>query len=473
MRSLAVLPFENLSGDSAWQAFADGMHDALITELARYPELRVISRTSVMQYRGASKHLPEIARELNVDAIVEGSVLRDGARVRLNAQLVHAPSDSHVWAQSYKRDLRDILVLQGELAEAIAREVRVAVVPLAQDRPISAGASDSPPPELHLRELYLRGRHAELSRSFVGMQTAKEHYRRAIERDSTFALGYAGLAGAYRLMADYAYVPVGPASDTARVLAQRAVALDSNLPEARTALALTLADAGQFEAAERELKRAIELGPSNASAHYWYSMLLVILGRGEEGLREAKRAAELDPFAPGGLLGIQRYSLWLVTGELPHLKLPVRERRPILKLEPGQPWARARDALELAEEGRCAEARSDMVRAQQLVPAGNLQMLAFLGAVHWMCGERARARALVDEMKRHPRARDHGFQIALLHTRFGEKDSAFVWLERQSWMMTDLMRLSAEQHMDPLRSDARFAQLLHRVGIRPRRADRN
>jgi TolB-like protein/DNA-binding SARP family transcriptional activator len=466
IRSLAVLPLENLSGDSSEQSFTDGLHDVLITELARYPQLSVISRTSVMQYRGTKKPLPEIARELKVDGVVEGALLREGGRVRITAQLVHGPSDRHLWAKRYERDLRDVLLLQGELAEAIAREVNVAAKPLERVPLGAAGPVDSAPQELYLRELYLRGRHAELSRSPIGVQTAMEAYRRAIQQDSTFALGYVGLAAVYGFMADYDYAPVAPMLDTARTMARRAVALDSTLPETRTALAVTLGDAGDFEGAEREFRRAIELGPSNARAHYWYSILLVALGRGEEALREARRAAELDPFGPRGLLAMQRYATYLITGQRPYLKLPVTQRRPILKLEPGEPWARAREAAELAEAGKCPEAHSEIQRARRLVPGNNMRMLQFAGSVHWWCGERARARALLGEMKRNPDARDHGFRLAWLHTLFGEKDSAFVWLEHHRWTMAELSALSADQAVDALRSDSRFARLQQRLGVR-------
>jgi Flp pilus assembly protein TadD len=320
---------------------------------------------------------------------------------------------------------------------------------------------------LYLKELYLRGRHSELSRSLVGIQTAKEAYRRAVERDSSFALGYAGLAGVYGFEADYGYAPVRPALDSARMMARRAVELDSMLPETRTALAVTLGDAHHFEQAEREFKRAIELSPSNARAHYWYSVLLVALGRGEEALREARRAADLDPFAPRGVLAMQRYAEYLLSGERPYLEqLPVQERRPILKLEPGEPWAHAAGAVELADEGKCAEARSEIHRAQQLVPPDNIRMLPFVGAVYWRCGERIRARGVLAQMKQRADAGDHGFRIARLHTLFSEKDSAFTWLDRQRWTMAELAGLSADRTLDPLRSDPRYAQLLRQLGVR-------
>ena len=466
IRSLAVLPLKNLSGDSTQQPFTDGMHDVLITELARYPEFRVISRTSVMQYRGTTKSLPEIARELKIDGLVEGALLREGGRVRITAQLVHGPSDRHLWAQRYERDLRDVLLLQGELAEAIAHEVNVAAKPLDKGRKSAVGTINSVPHELYLKELYLRGRHAELNLSSVGVQAAKAYYQQAIERDSTFALGYAGLSGIYGIMADYDLAPIRPALDTASMLAHRAFALDSTLPETRTARAVTLADAGEFKAAEREFRRAIELGPSSAGAHYSYSILLVALGRGQDAFRAVQRAAQLDPFGPRGQLAMQRYATWLLTGQRPHLKLPVSERRPILKVEPAEPWARAREGVEYAEQGRCAEAHTEIQRAQQFVPADNLGMLKFVGLVYWLCGERSRARALLAEMKRRPDARDSGFHLAWLHAQFGEKDSAFVWLDHPRWTMARLSGLSAGRWMDPLRSDPRFPALLRRLRLR-------
>jgi TolB-like protein/DNA-binding SARP family transcriptional activator/Flp pilus assembly protein TadD len=467
IRSLAVLPFEDLSADKTAGAFADGMHDELVEEVGRYREFSVISRTSVLQYRGTTKSVSDIARELEVDGIVGGTVLREGGRVRLNVELVHGPSHRHIWGRSYTRDLRDVLELQREVAEAIARELHVATTPVSRARRLASGPRDSLPGELYVRELYIGGRHAELSRSLAGMQTAKEHYRAAIERDSTFALGYASLADVYELMAFYDFAPVRAALDSAHMMAQRAVAIDSTLPEAHTAVAISLADSRDFDAAEREFKRGVDLGPSNAQAHYWYSMLLVALGRGEEALREAERGLELDPFSPRAALGMKRSAQYLIDGSRKFLKLPVKEQRPILKLEPGEPWARARGAAELAEQGRCADARSDILRARQLAPGSNIRMLWYVGTVDWLCGEPAGARAVLAEMKRRPDAPDHGTAIVALHTQFGERDSAFVWLARQqTWTMIHLAFLSADQFMDPLRSDPRFPQLLRRLGIR-------
>lgn len=466
IRSLAVLPLENISGDPVEQRFAEGMHDALVTELGRYPDLSVISRTSVLQYRGTKKSLRQIARELAVDAVVEGALLRQGGRVRVTAQLIDGRSDRHLWARSYEGSLGDALLLQSQLAHEIARQVRVVTRPAERLSRRTAGPPDSVPEELYLTELYLRGRRAELSRSQTGVQTAMESYRRAVERDSTFALGYAGLAAAYGFMADYDYAPVRPSLDSARMMAERAVALDSSLPETRAARGVTLGDAGEFAAAEREFQRALVLGPSNARAHYWYSVLLVALGRGHEALREAERSMELDPLGPRGVLAMKRYATYLNTGQRPHLRLPITERRrSVFELEPGEPWAHAREAMQLAQAKRCDEARAELSIARRLVPGDNFRMQQYDGTVWWWCGERARARALVRDLKQRPDAADHGFRIAWLYMAFGEKDSALVWLPRHRWTMAELTALRADAVLDPLRADPRFTELLRGLGV--------
>lgn len=327
----------------------------------------------------------------------------------------------------------------------------------------SAGPQESD--ESYLRALYLRGQQAEVSRNLVGLQTARAAYELALDRDSTFALAYAGLSAVHYFLADYNYAPAGPALDSARQMALRAVALDSTLPETRTARAVTLGNAGEFDAAEREFVRAIELGPTNARAHYWYSVLLVALGRGEDALREANHAGELDPLPPRGLTAMKRYAEWLITGKRPYLDSAVTARRPILKLEPWEPWARAREATELAAVGRCAEARTEILRAQQLAP-DNFRMLPNVGEVYWWCGERDSARVILAKMKKRPDVADHGYRVAILHILFGEPDSAFAWIGHQTWTMGELSGLSADQTVDPVRSDPRFARLLKEVGIR-------
>jgi tetratricopeptide (TPR) repeat protein len=319
-------------------------------------------------------------------------------------------------------------------------------------------------PDEDLMELYHRGRNAELNRSYVGLQTAAQHYRVAIERESGFGLGYAALSHAYGIMAFYDFAPKVAALDSARILAERAVALDSTISETRTALAVSLANTGHFAAAEREFRRAIELDPSNPDARTWYGVLLVALGQGEEALAQGERALKLDALGPRVTLSVKHWATYLITGQRP--QRPTAERRPILKIEPGEPWSRAQQAVDLANEGRCAEARSDIARAQRLVPDSSMPMLMHVGAVHWSCDGPTHARALLAQMKRRSDVPDHAFRVAILHARFGDQDSAFVWLDRHRWMLVELAMLSAAPGLDPLRSDPRFPQLMRRLGVR-------
>ena len=329
----------------------------------------------------------------------------------------------------------------------------------------TGGARDSVSQETYLNNLYVRGRNAEISRSEAGLATARQAYQLAIARDSTFALGYAGMAGIYSLLGEYGFAPRLAAHDSARMMARRGLVLDSTRSETRTAYAVTLADAGDFEAAEREFKRATRLNPRDARAHYFYSVLLIALGRGQDAKVEAERAEELDPLSPK-TLAMKRNAHFLITGERPFRKLPPRERRAILKIEPNEPWALGRQAEDLAQAGECADAHSDIERAQRLAP-NNVRMRPFMGRVDWWCGDRARARALLDDMKRRSDVRDYAFDVALLHTQFGETDSAFVWLERHDrWTVVELALLSASYWVDALRPDPRFLRLQRRLGVR-------
>ena len=328
----------------------------------------------------------------------------------------------------------------------------------------NTGSRESDEP--YLRVLYQRGQQAETSRTLIGLQTARAAYELALARDSTFALAYAGLSSVHYLMADYNYAPAGPALDSARQMALRALAFDSLLSEAHTARAITLGSAGEFDIAEREFIRAIQLDEDNALAHYWYAVLLVALGRGEDALREVRRAQQLAAHPPRGLTAMQRYAEWLITGKRPYLDSAVASRRPILTLEPWEPWARAREATELAQIGRCSEAREEIRRAQRFTPDSNFRMLPPVAEVHWRCGDKQHAWQILGDMKRLPGVKDHGYRVALVHVMLGEPDSAFVWLGHQVWTIGALSGLSADQALDPLRSDRRFEARLREIGIR-------
>ena len=291
IESLAVLPLEELSGSAEQDYFADGMTDELITDLAQIKALRVISRTSVMLYKGAHKSLPDIGRELNVDAVVEGTVLRSGNRVRITAQLVYAPTDRQLWAESYERDVRDILGLQREVASAIVDEIRIKVTPEEHVR-----LSDAPQVNSEAYEAYLRGRYYWETRSEEGLRKAIGYFEDAIEKDPSSPRGYAGLADTYNALGSDGFLAPIEAFPEAKAAAREALSRDQNFAEAHASLAFAIWNYDyDWKAVETEYKRAIELNPGYATSYHWYSGYLLGMGRFTEAIAAVKRARELDP----------------------------------------------------------------------------------------------------------------------------------------------------------------------------------
>jgi TolB-like protein len=286
IRSLAVLPLENLSGDPAQDYFADGMTDELIAALAKTRGLRVVSRTSVMRYKGPrNKSLPEIARELNVDAVVEGSVLRSGDRVRITAQLIQATSDRHLWGESYERDLRDTIALQREVAMALTEQIKIKLTPQEQER---LGNAHKANPEAH--EAYLKGRYFWNKRTEEGLKKGIEYFEQAINLDHDYALAYSGLADCYISLYDYQILPPEDSVPQAKAAAASALKIDNDLAEAHASLAYCsyLFDR-DWVSAEKEFLRAIELNPNYATARQWHGRYLADLGRFET-ISEMRRA---------------------------------------------------------------------------------------------------------------------------------------------------------------------------------------
>src|SRR6201993_4757979 len=294
IRSLAVLPLESLSSDPSQDYFADGMTDELISDLGQISALRVISRTSVMGYKRAHKPLPQIARELNVDAVVEGTVLRSGDQVRITAQLIEGSSDRHLWSQSYEGQLRDTLALQNQVARAIADEIRVNLN--SQERAALKNAQVVNP---EAYESYLKGRYFWNKRTADGLKVALAYFNQAIEEDPKYAQAYSGLADTYALLGDWQYGVLTPneAFPKAKAAAIKALELDNTLSDAHT----SLASLGMFDwdcrSAGEEFRRAIELNPGYATAHQWYAWHLNLLGRKSEAIAEMRKAESLDPLS--------------------------------------------------------------------------------------------------------------------------------------------------------------------------------
>jgi TolB-like protein/DNA-binding winged helix-turn-helix (wHTH) protein len=292
IRSVAVLPLQNLSNDPTQEYFVDGMTDELITDLAQIRELKVVSKTSIMQYKGTRTPLPQIGRDLGVEAVVEGSVLRSGDRVRITAQLIRTATDRHIWAEAYDGDLKDVLALQARVAEAITNQVKLNLS--AEE---SGRLRRAPTVNPEAFDLYLRGRYAWNQRNLESFGKAVEYFNQAIEKDPNFALAYSGLADSYTLLALYGEGATGMTN--AKAAAEKALQLDGSLAEAHTSLAaVKVLHDWDWQGAEQEFHRAIELNPNFAQAHHWYgNLLLGPEGRHDEAIAELERAQQLDPFS--------------------------------------------------------------------------------------------------------------------------------------------------------------------------------
>ena len=455
IESIAVLPLQNLSHDPEQEYFADGMTDALITDLAKIHALRVISRNSVMQYKGKPKPMPQIARELNVDAVVEGTVMRSGNRVRITAQLIEAANDRHLWAETYERDLRDILTLQDQVAKTIAGEVRITLTPQEQNMLASAR-----PVNLEAHEAYLKGRYYLNKRTEEGFRRALEYFNESTQKDHNYALGYSGLAESYVLLGEYSLVPANGAFTKARDAASKALELDDTLAEAHNALAAVKSDYDwDWPGSEREFRRAIELNPGYATAHQWYAERLSELGRHEEALAEIKRAQQLDPFS---------LIINAVTGDVLRTAgrddLAIEELRATLRIDPNFAHAYFHLGLTHLRKGAFTEAIAEFQRAANLSPNVN-DYKGALGYAYARAGKRAEARRVLDELKRSKRSYVSWFYVAAIYVGLDEKDQAFACLEKAyAQREPGLVVMNREPMFDPLRSDPRFSDLTRRIG---------
>jgi len=451
IESLAVLPLENLSGDPEQEYFADGMTEALIANLGKIGALQVRSRTSIMQYKDVKKPLPEIARELNVDAVVEGSVVRVGEQVRITAQLIHAPTDTHLWVDSYERDLRDVLALQSEVARAIARQIEITVTPdqetrLAARRPVN--------PETY--EAYLKGMFHLNKFTPEGTEKGLDYLRQAIEKDPADPLAYAGLARGYSIVG-HGPAPSPEALPRAKAAALKALELDETLAEAHAVLAeVKLYYDWDWAGAEQGFQHALELNANLATAHAHYAWYLVLLGRLDEALTEMKRAQELDPLAP-------IYSAWLgqqywYAGQYDEA---IDEARKSLELD--SDFAVGLYALGsiYAAKGMYEEA----IVAHQKAGAVDPDLGWLLGHTYAMAGRRDEALNVLAELGEEYQQRN-AWGVAEIYAALGEKDEALRWLEaayeyRHNWIPW----MGRNPNYEPLRDDPRFGDLLRRMNL--------
>ncbi len=457
IHSVAVLPLESLSRGKGQDYFVDGMTEELITELGKIQELRVISRTSAMLYKGARKPLGEIARELNVDAVVGGAVLRCGHRVRITAQLIQVATDTHLWAETYERNVRDILSLQAEVARAIANEVKVRLTPREQARLASARPVD---PETY--ELYLKGRYFWNKGIGEGLYKAVEYFTQAIRKDPSYAPAHAGLAGSYNTLGVWNLMPPKDAFPKAKAAASRALEIDNTLTEAHAALGrVRLHCDWDWRDAEREFQRAIELNPSYAPARSWYSECLAGMERLDEAMTEAKRALDLDPLS----LMVKARVGW-ISYLARRYEAAIELERRTLEMDPNCTSAHYYLGVAYEQEARYQEAIEEFQTALSL--SGCPITLGALGHAYAVSGESTRALKVLDRLKRLSKQRYVSpYSRALIYAGLGHNDHAFAWLQKAAVERGQgghgLTNLKVDPRLDSLRSDPRFRRLVRLV----------
>jgi len=457
--SIAVLPLENLSRDPEQEYFADGLTEALITNLAKISALRVVSRTTAMHYKGMHRPLCEIARELQVDGIVEGTVQRSGERVRISAQLILGPTDAHLWADSYDRDLRDILALQSELAQAIAREVQVKLTPQEQSQ-----LAQVHPVEPEAYEAYLKGRYHFNRRNADEFEKAVRYFQQSIAKDPTYAVAYAGLADSLSIIGFWCLIPPDEGCGRAKGLALKALEMDPGLAEAHVSLAwATMLYDRDFQTTEREFERSIELNPRLVQAHQWFGFYLALMGRYEESYTELQRAIRLDPRS-----SMIHWTFGFVYWCARRYDQAIDQHEAALELDPhSSQW---HWGLGVACLNKCLHERAiaALKQADHLSPRVPI-ILGYVGAAHAAAGHVEVAQGILqqlDELSKQQRVTP--FVTGRIYGALGKKDDALRWLEtafreRDPWMLS----LKTEAGFDALRSDPRFQDLMRRMNFPP------
>ena len=457
IKSLAVLPLANLSRDPEQDYFADGMTEALITDLAKNTDLRVISRSSVMHYQGTAKPIADIARELHVDAVVEGSVQRSGNKVRITAQLIRVATDKHLWADSYERDLQDILGLQDEVAHAITRQVEGRLSYKNEARRETFGPVD---PEAY--EAYLKGRYFWNKRDRASLEKSLGYFNEAIAKDPNYALAYAGLADVYVVLgSDWAMSPKD-VNRQAKAAAQKALAIDDSLVEAHTSLASIYHNEWNWPGAESEFKRAIELNPSYATAHQWYSIYLATAGRFDESVKEATKAAELDPLSL-----IISASLGNRLNEARRYEDAAIQCRKTLDMEPNFGLAYICIGISYVNQGHFKEGIPELQRGIELLP-GDPYSLGQLGIAYALSGDRPRAHEILSKLQDPSQPNLPAYSIATVYAGLADKEQTIYWLKKGYEERNDeMVYMKIEPVLDPIRSDPRFQDLIRQVGFPP------
>ena len=455
--SLVVLPLDNMMGDTEQDYFVEGMHEALITNLSKIGALKVISLTSAMRYKDTDKPLPQIARELGVDAVLEGSVLRTGNQVRITVQLIEAATERYLWAESYERDLTDILALQSEVARAIAREIKVAVTPveetrLARARPVN--------PEAY--EAYLKGHYHTNKMTLEGFLQGIEYYEQAIQKDPDYALAYASLAHSYGMLVVLESVPASEGTRKARAATWKAFELDPTLAEVQINLADFKFNVDwDWRGGEAGFRRAVELDPGSADAVFHYALCLRTQGRHDEAIRMMERARQLDPLSLwiNQALGVAFY-------RARQEERAIEQYRKTIELEPKSASTYTFLGNVYESLGSYEEAAAAYLKARSLAGDSTERVQALQDAYR-ASGIRGYWRKRLEHLKEAAKRKHVSpATFASFYARLGEKDQALAWLEK-AYQQRDsrLASLKARRVWDPLRSDPRFQDLVRRMNF--------
>ena len=452
IKSLAVLPLDNLSGDPNQEYFSDGMTEALITELSKISALRVIARQSVMQYKESEKSLPEIARELDVDAVVEGSVLRVAERVRITAQLIGTVPERHLWADNYDRDFGDALILSSEVAQSIAREIQVTLTPGEQALLTSAHPVN---PEAH--DLYMKGKYHYFKFNKEQLEKANDYFQQAIDVDPNYAQAYAGLAASYEFLAWAGYMSRDEAKSKTMALLSRALEIDNTLAEVHLALAgVRIVLFRDRIGGEKEIKLALALNPNLAEAHYENAFYLMSAGRFAESIASAKQAQQLDPLS-------YKYLLAYMYTYARQYDQAIAQHQYLAELEPKKTTAYNYLANVYEQMGRYEDAVEARQKAMALSEIFS-EEIEELGRVYSKDGPKGYWMWRLEKLKSWDEPRS--YLVAQIYAQLGDKEQAFVWLEKACENNDrGLYRLKVEPLLDPLRDDPRFGEMLRRMNI--------
>jgi eukaryotic-like serine/threonine-protein kinase len=458
IRSLVVLPLQNLSHDPEQEYFSDGMTDSLITQLSKIGALRVTSRTSAIRYKGTHKSLPEIARELNVDGVIEGTVMRADNRVRISAELIEASTDQHLWAETYERDLGDVLKLQSEVAQAVAQAIQAQLTPRQQARFRSAPAVD---PQAY--EAYLKGRSSEPTGTQAGIKQAQAYFEEAAKRDPNFALAYVGLAECYLDLGAFRWIPPQDAYRHGTEAVHKALQLDETLGEAHSTLGYFEWRYGwDWQTAEKEMRYAVDVSPNDIDIRETLGWYLAWSGRRNEALAEMEKMRQLDPIYPQTFimeLGVDYHNR--------DYKSLVEASQKLLKTYPG-PWVN-HYYLGVGYEGTGLPAQAIPEYQQAAELSGrDSDVIAGLAHAYATMGKRAEAQKILGDLQQQSRVNYVSpYMIAVIYSGLGQKDKAFEFLERAYQQKSpDLAYfIKADLRIDPLRSDPRFPDLLRRMNF--------